>query len=500
MRMTTHGHWNGFSKFTRKCACCYGCATESGSRCGVRKFARSIVAIPAMSLAEGSAMLSAWLEDRKEATFNAGAEPSVGRKLTRQQRQNVLASFAKSGSALWLKLAFEEVSKWPSWRKPEPLPTTIHGLIDYFIEYRLLKDEGHPRIFVERALAFITLARFGLSEDELARALGTDENVREEFVNNEKTSQKWEHVSLLPPCWLRLYHDLKPYLGNIFVDGALLMRWFHREFSEVLQKKLLTSRFSKIATHAHLADVFAKMAPGLETLFQDTDASSSQICTSLRRIMEQPWQLAKAKKHDELNNLISGFSFCMAKCAANRSRDLIQDFRLLKMLDVDGTTIANHWRMFFQTRAHLLDLGDEIWPAHRILFQLALEEASESAITLEAVSWKQSGYVKWSHAVSTIIPQSLPPTTVSLISSGHELVRTGWDFLFATPGEGVCYHSELLWGWDKSHLCVWDPSDGCIVRVHHIGDIRGVVPCNAQALVIDGTRLNCSLYDPITGA
>ena len=124
--------------------------------------------------------------NRKEATFNAGAEPSVGRKLTRQQRQNVLASFAKSGSALWLKLAFEEVSKWPSWRKPEPLPTTIHGLIDYFIEYRLLKDEGHPRIFVERALAFITLARFGLSEDELARALGTDENVREEFVNNEK--------------------------------------------------------------------------------------------------------------------------------------------------------------------------------------------------------------------------------------------------------------------------------------------------------------------------
>ena len=252
-------------------------------------------------------------EDRKEATFNAGAE-LVGRKLTRQQRQNVLASFAKSGSALWLKLAFEEVSKWPSWRKPEPLPTTIHGLIDYFIEYRLLKDEGHPGYLLKEPWLLSLLARFGLSEDELARALGTDENVREEFVNNEKTSQKWEHVSLLPPSiWLWLYHDLKPYLGNIFVDGALLMRWFHREFSEVLQKKLLTSRFSKIATHAHLADVFAKMAPGLETLFQDTDASSSQICTSLRRIMEQPWQLAKAKKHDELNNLISGFSFLYGK-------------------------------------------------------------------------------------------------------------------------------------------------------------------------------------------
>ena len=459
-----------------------------------RRFARSILPVSAMSLAEGSAMLNAWLADRREAACNAGVSPSVGRKLTRVQRQNVLASFAETGSALWLKLAFEEVSKWPSWHQPYSLPPSIHGLIDYFIDHRLLQEEGHPRIFVEQALAYITSARFGLSEGELARTLGTDKSVREEFMGNEKSARKWEHSSLLPPIiWSRLHFDLKPYLGIVFIDGTFLMRWFHREFSEVLQKKLLASPSDKRAIHSHLAEVFDQLAPAENMLYQDTDASGYQINASLRRVMEQPWHLAKAERHDDLNALIGQFSFCMAKSAANRSRDLIQDFHAVNLSVVDEVTTVSQWLQFFQTRAHLLDLGDRVWPAHRILFQLALEQALESDITVAANAWKQLNFVQWSHAVSTFVPQALPTSSVKWISSGHELEREGWSL------GGVCYFQDLLWGWDKSHLCVWSLGDGCIVERHYLHTIDNVVPCGPHALVIDNTRLKCFLYDPLTG-
>jgi hypothetical protein len=167
-----------------------GTRAEQSAR---RRYPGGLVEVPAMRPAEGQAMLEVWLADKRAAWFNAGIAPSKGRRLTAVQKHAVLAAFNASGngSALWLKLAYEEAATWASWDAPRQLATDVQGLIEDLIDHRLIKQENHPRVFTERALAYLTAGRFGLSETELSRALGTDMPVRNEFEANEKTQRKW---------------------------------------------------------------------------------------------------------------------------------------------------------------------------------------------------------------------------------------------------------------------------------------------------------------------
>jgi hypothetical protein len=349
-----------------------GTSVELSTR---RRYPRNLIEVPAMKHAEGRAMLYAWLADKHAAWFNAGIAPSTGRRLTSQQEQAVLAAF--NGSALWLKLAYEEVSTWASWTEPRQLPATVEGLIEDFIERRLIKQENHPRIFTERALAYLTAGRFGLAENELGRALGTDPAVRVEFESNEKTQTRWEDDQRLPPIlWSRLFFDLQPYLGFAQIDGALLMRWFHREFTEVLKVRYLCTTAQRAVVHGKLADTFLnlerELRPGEtndDALFKATDASSKQVSAALRRVMEQPWQLARAGRLDTLEALITDFGFCMGKCAANRSEDLMSDIVLTK----SSTSYLLSWYRHLIAWRQRLRRGDMNWPSHRILIQLTGE-------------------------------------------------------------------------------------------------------------------------------
>ena len=473
-------------------------AVEQAAR---RRFSKQIINVPRLKPSEGRAILKAWLADKRETWFNAGITPSTGRRLTKEQESKVLSAFDQNGLALWLKIVYQEASTWSSWHTPRDLPIHIQDLIHDLVDQKLLVQEQHPKVFTERALAYLTASRFGLAENEIGRALGRDRDVRVEFQENEKTQRKWDDDQSLPPImWSRLFFDLQAYLGFAQIDGKILMRWFHREFDDVFKARYLATNDDRKAIHGVLADAFQALdretrpaETNDDAFFKASDVSQKPISAALRRIMEQPWQLAQAGRAEDLEHLVSDFGFCMGKCAANRSRDLIQDFHAVNLLTVGEAMKANQWLRFLKTIAHLLDHGDGIWPAHRILLQLALEQASENTVTVAANAWKQSGLVKWKHALSTVKPLELPQSNVNWISSGHELKREGWSL------GGVYYFKELLWGWDKSHLCVWNAADGCIVERHYLGSIYHVVPCGANALIIDRTRLNCFLYDPLTG-
>lgn len=349
-----------------------GTSVEQSTR---RRYPRNLIEVPAMKPAEGRAMLHAWLADKHAAWFNAGIASSTGRRLTPQQEQAVLAAF--NGSALWLKLAYEEAATWASWTALRQLPATVEGLIEDFIERRLIKQENHPRIFTERALAYLTAGRFGLSENELGRALGTDPAVRIEFESNEKTQRRWEDDKNLPPIlWSRLFFDLQPYLGFAQIDGALLMRWFHREFGEFLKARYLGSAEHRKAHHCALANTFEAMERELrpsgttdEALFRATDASGKQLNAALRRVMEQPWQLAQAGRHEDLEGLLTNFGFCMGKCAANRTDDLMSDLLSTRSFGAH----ALPWYRYLIAWRRRLRYGNLIWPAHRILIQLVGE-------------------------------------------------------------------------------------------------------------------------------
>lgn len=363
-----------------------------------RRYPRNLIEVPTLKPTEGRAMLNAWLADKRAAWFNAGIAPSTGRRLTKQQERAVLAAFNHKGSVLWLKLAYEEAATWASWEKPRKLSPTLQGLIEDLIDYRLIRQENHPKVLTERALAYLTAGRFGLSESELGRALGADQEVRAEFRANEKTLKKWEDDKQLPPIlWSRLYFDLQAYLGLAQVDGARVMRWFHREFGQVLKARYLASDEDRMAIHGALADTFLELERELrpeetddDALFRATDASGKQVSAALRRVMEQPWQLAQAKRQEDLQKLLTDFGFCMAKCALNRPGELLNDHTLLPP-GSDSTGAVDTWRRFLVSRASLLNRGDREWPASRILLQLASETPDESITGLAASGWLNAG-------------------------------------------------------------------------------------------------------------
>lgn len=396
-----------------------GTSVEQSAR---RRYPSSLIEVPAMDPAEGQAMLEAWLADKRSAWFNAGVVPSKGRRLTPQQQESLLNVFNQTGSALWLKLAYEEASSWKSWAAPRFLPADIQGLIGDLIDQRLISQENHPKVFTERALAYLTAGRFGLSENELGRALATDAAVQAEFETNEKSQSKWENKKQLPPIlWSRLFFDLQPYLGMVEVNGAKLMRWFHREFAEAMKSRYLQRPKNCTTIHGALADTFGALERELrpnenndDGLFKATDISGKQINAALRRVMEQPWQLAQAGRHKELQALLTDFGFCMGKCAAGAVYDLEADCDLARLASVSA---------FLRTNRHLLNSSglDGRWPRHRVMLQLALEEYPPRELHSAASEWLKCGQVTW--AVSMAPNQMPAPSSILLIAGGHETTR-----------------------------------------------------------------------------
>jgi WD40 repeat protein len=489
------------------------------------RYPRSLVQIPPMKPREGRQLLAAWLASRREAHYNAGTAPSEGRQLTARQRAAVLDTFAITGKPLWLKLAYEEVRTWASWDAPRPLPDSVEGMVQDLTGRRLFEGEKHPTAFTTRALAYLTAARFGLSDTELGRALASDAAVREEFsAQTEKTGQHWEAADSLPPIlWSRLYFDLQPYLTQVQIDGALLYRWFHREFAEEIGKTHLSSPQQRDAIHGGLAEVFAERAPWQADLLEHTQAAAGAQVDALRRIMEQPWQLAAAGRAQALQALLTDFGFCMGKCAANRGDDLLADYGAVRRL-VGETLEGPAWHHLMATQGHLLRRGSAAWPAHRILLQVALEHAQDSEATVAALAWLRQGLCDWPRLQRVNRPTHLKDSGCLAVFEGHgaridgalpldgqtlltwsrdATLRT-WDLETGTPRETFLGHSKavagalllpgghiLSWSSDRT-LAVWEARTGTrlLVLRGHRGSVKGAVllgPDRALSWSDDGT-------------
>jgi len=455
-----------------------------------KRYPKNRIEVQAMNPAEGRAMLSAWLADKRTAWFNAGIAPSTGRLLTLQQEQAVLVAFNArgNGSALWLKLAYEEAASWASWDAPRQLPNTISGMIEDLIDRRLLKHENHPKAFTERAMAYLAAGRFGLSESELGRALGTDKAVRAEFQANEKTQKRWEDDERLPPIlWSRLFFDLQPYLGLAQVDGALLMRWFHREFGEVLKARYLASDEDRMTIHGALADTFLELERELrpeetndDSLFRATDASGKQVSAALRRVMEQPWQLGQAGMQKELQMLLTNFGFSMGKCAANRTIDFVAELTACRTTCFENARFGT-WQEFLLEQSYILRRGDQRWPAHKILLQIAVEHADDSPITMEADKWLNDGHCDWVWLRKRNRPRNLSQSPLLLVMEGHSKAVNGARFL--EDGR------VLSWSQDGT-VGLWDGSSGIPLEILR-GHTHGI---NIVKILPDGRVLSCS-YD-----
>lgn len=326
------------------------------------------ITLEPLSAPDASRLLDTWLAERE-------------RTLTAEQRRTVLDGFAACALPLWLKLAFEIASGWSSTTEPQSLPGTLDGIIGHTFD---VLARRHPHALLKHALGYLAASRHGLSEVELGRLLASTPQVLDEFRRGSYFAWDVAARGLPPVLWSRLRLDLAAYLTEKHVDGNLLCTFFHLEFSAAALARLDAA--DQRACRQRIAAAFS--TPDGTELIRATERREPD---ALRRLTEQAWQLNTCGETQAVRALLVDFSYLMAKCAARRVADLLDDYRNAEACD--GTLHA--WRRFFEANASLLLQDRPDWPAHRILLQLAAEEADDSPIATAADRWLASGACTW---------------------------------------------------------------------------------------------------------
>ena len=336
-----------------------------------RRFAQAeTLAIPPMDLSECAIMLDAILERN-------------GRRLLASQRDSILSACAEDGRPLWIRVASEFVRSLPSWETPPALPRTVGSLVEHFVD-GLSGIKLHAPVLVHRALGFLEVSRFGLSEDEMLGLLSQDAAVVAEF--QKESRHAWTEQRLPQILWSRLFLDLEAFLAETLIDGTVLYRFFHRELGEAVESRLLdpaqrTQRHHSIA--AYLA----------QALDHDAYCAAREAHPrTLRAVMELPYHLAASGEAEEYRARLTDPHFLMAKAAANRIDDLLDDYG---RSPEGGRGEPGSWRRFLLANAAILRRHHAGWDASRILLQLALELPPEHALAGRMLDWLNEGRCDW---------------------------------------------------------------------------------------------------------
>jgi WD40 repeat protein len=395
----------------------------------------SLLPLPVFSHEEGGRLLDALLRTGEDIA------PQRQRRLTAGQRQAVLDAFDCDGRPLYLVLAASIVRRWISWQDAETLPGSIETLVADII--RRLHARHGERI-ADRALDYLTASRFGVSDEEMRDLLWQDVEARAEFDLRKNKDQP--DVSALPPViWSRIYFELAPYLKEQGIDGALLHRFFHRIIGDEVARATLAD--DKALVHASIADYFSR-----QPLYLGEGANRSP---NRRKLMEEPWQRLQAGQLEQAEALLIDFDFAMAKCEANRFEDLFTDFQQLVLsLRLSGSTLSQNliiWEEFIRTKAHILRRGDDAWPSHKILLQLAMEHADDSPLTLEAERFIKESKCNWAWLKNTHRPGKYYPSQCIAVLEGHS---TSVDDVYAFDDGRVLSLSR------DGTLRLWDSETG----------------------------------------
>ena len=238
------------------------------------------------------------------------------RTLQPWQRELVQAHFERCGLPLYLKLAAAESRLWKSFSLPEActLGEGIAGVLDTLFD-RLASNTNHGPVLVERSLGYLAAARYGLTEDEILDVLTADDTVWIDF-NHRKHHDLSEH-RLPVVVWSRLSLDLEPYLSERAAPGGTVISFYHRQLAEnVAQRFLLDGE--RTARHSSLANYFGKQSHWI---------ARDIMRANERKVSELVQHEIGANALGNLETTLTDLDFVGAKCAADLTLDLVNDYR-----------------------------------------------------------------------------------------------------------------------------------------------------------------------------
>jgi WD40 repeat protein len=252
---------------------------------------------------EAEEALDAWLRDARRA-------------LQPEQRWKLLDHFGHCGLPLYLKLAFEEARRWRSFDRLGDcvLGNGLVGIIDGLLD-RLSAESNHGPVMVSRSLGYLTVARYGLTEDEILSVLTADDEVWEDFERRRRHDPLGRRLPVI--VWSRLSLDLGPYLAEHAAPGGTVISFYHRQLPERVAARFLAGS-KRQQRHRNLAEHFARRSNWLD---------EEKRLPNLRRITEMVRHQVPAGMLDEAEATLTDLDFLSAKCCAGLVFDLQEDYR-----------------------------------------------------------------------------------------------------------------------------------------------------------------------------
>jgi hypothetical protein len=245
---------------------------------------------------------------------------------------------------------------------------------------------------------------------------------------------------------LRIERGLRRYLQR---RGGQL-DFFHGQLRQAVMEQY-GPQVASTAVHHELADYFTACAKGTAVEWE-TD--------SVRGFAECVYQFVRAGQHEQAAGLLSNFAFLLHKLRIGLLEGVFEDYDLLR--NDAPAVVAKQleiWADFFREKAHILRRGNEEWPAHKILLQLAVEHADDSSLTISAEKWLAGGRCNWLWLGRMPRLSHTQRNPCLAVLEGHSHWARG-----ALP----LFNDRILSWSDDTTLRVWDKQNG-------ISDILAVI-------------------------
>ena len=229
-----------------------------------------------------------------------------------------------------------------------------------------------------------------------------------------------------------------------------------------------------------------------------------------------PSHLKACGRVEDRLQILMDFAFAMRRSAKGMLLAMLADYR---SEEHSSNSAMQAWAHCILSQSHVLRRGTLEWPAHKILLQLAIEHANDSAITVAAEHWLQIGQCDWTwlrrkqrdlrfvtshchmtfegHSKSTIAVLLLPERRMASISEDCSLriwnLNSGnCENIFATTDSP--YSAIIEWpqgkilAWSRAQLHVFNILDNHLEAIleGHAEDILGV------SILSDGSLLSYS--------